>query len=43
MISGLYQDISNPRFEEQAEWEMDHLDESDIIAMHFDPHPRSYH
>jgi hypothetical protein len=35
----LKQDISNPKFKEQVDWEMDHLDESEIIAMHFDPHP----
>jgi hypothetical protein len=35
----LKQDISNPKFREQVEWEMDHLEQCDIIAMYFDPHP----
>ncbi len=35
----LKQDISNPKFKEQVDWEMDHLEQSDIIAMYFDPHP----
>ncbi|KAF2467491.1 uncharacterized protein BDR25DRAFT_374807 [Lindgomyces ingoldianus] len=35
----LKQDISNPKFKEQVDWEMDHLDQSDIIAMYFDPDP----
>jgi hypothetical protein len=35
----LKQDIENPKFKEQVDWEMDHLNESNIIAMYFDPHP----
>ncbi|KAH8726704.1 hypothetical protein GQ44DRAFT_591663, partial [Phaeosphaeriaceae sp. PMI808] len=35
----LKQDISNPKFKEQVDWEMGCLEQSDIIAMYFDPHP----
>ncbi|KAH8702765.1 hypothetical protein GQ44DRAFT_631382, partial [Phaeosphaeriaceae sp. PMI808] len=32
-------DISNPKFKDQVEWEMDHLKQSNIIAMYLNPHP----
>lgn len=31
------QDISNPEFEEQVEWEISGQDDADIICMYFDP------
>ena len=31
------QDISNPHFREQVEWELDAQQRADVIAMHFDP------
>lgn len=31
------QSIDDPKFNEQVTWEMDHLDEADVIAMYFDP------
>lgn len=31
------QDISNPQFREQVEWELNHLDACTVIAMYFDP------
>jgi len=31
------QDISDPKFREQVEWELKHLEEADIIAVYFDP------
>ena len=35
------QDISNPRFREQVEWELDGLKKADIILMHFEPSSKS--
>lgn len=35
------QDISNPRFREQVEWELDAQERATVIAMHFDPATRS--
>jgi hypothetical protein len=29
------QDISNPKFKEQVDWEMDHLEKADVIALFF--------
>lgn len=31
------QDISNPQFRQQVNWELNRLDEADLIAMYFDP------
>lgn len=31
------QDISNPQFRGQVDWELDHLDACTVIAMYFDP------
>lgn len=31
------QDISNPNFTEQVEWELDHLERADIAVFYFDP------
>ena len=31
------QDISNPQFREQVEWEMDYLERADVIALFFQP------
>ncbi|KAF2727573.1 hypothetical protein EJ04DRAFT_557296 [Polyplosphaeria fusca] len=31
------QDISNPHFREQVDWEMNHLQKADIIALFFQP------
>lgn len=35
------QSIDNPQFNEQVTWELDALDESDIVAFFFDPNTRS--
>jgi hypothetical protein len=35
------QDIKNPRFREQVEWELDALEQSSVIAMYFDPSTKS--
>ncbi|KAF2194707.1 hypothetical protein K469DRAFT_734458 [Zopfia rhizophila CBS 207.26] len=35
------QDISNPQFKEQVVWEMDHLDEVDVIILNFEPGTKS--
>ena len=39
--SSWVQDINNPNFYEQVNWELDKLDESDIIFMYFDPDTKS--
>jgi|SRR5271165_648946 len=31
------QKITNPKFKEQVDWELNALDQTDIIAMYFDP------
>lgn len=31
----------DPRFREQVEWELDHLDRADVIALYFDPATKS--
>jgi hypothetical protein len=33
----MVQDISNPAFSEQVEWELDHLEHSDFAMFYFDP------
>ncbi len=35
------QEISNPKFKEQVEWELDALEQADIIIMYFDPMTKS--
>lgn len=35
------QDISNPKFREQVEWELDALEFADIIVIYFDPSSKS--
>jgi len=35
------QTIKNKQFREQVEWELDALDEADVIVMHFDPKTKS--
>ncbi len=35
------QSISNPKFCEQVNWELDAIENSDIIAMYFDPSTKS--
>ena len=35
------QSIHNKEFKEQVEWELDHLDKSDIIIMYFDENTKS--
>ena len=35
------QEITNPQFREQVEWELDGLDMADIIVMVFDPNTKS--
>ena len=35
------QDISNPQFNEQVTWELDHLEESDLIVYYFDPNGKA--
>src|SRR3990167_916161 len=39
--SSWVQSIDNPQFKEQVEWELDALDEADIIALYFDPTTKS--
>jgi hypothetical protein len=34
---GWVQDISNKQFKEQVDWEMDHLNKADVIALYFQP------
>lgn len=35
------QEASNPKFNEQVTWELDHLDQADVIALYFDPKTQS--
>lgn len=35
--AALIQDASNPVFREQVEWELDHLEQADVIVFCFDP------
>lgn len=35
------QDITNTKFREQVNWELDHLDDADIIVIYFDPNGKS--
>lgn len=35
------QDINNPVFNEQVNWELDHIEMSDIVLFHFDPNTMS--
>lgn len=35
------QEINSANFYEQVTWELDHLDDSDIIALYFDPNTKS--
>lgn len=35
--SSWVQDISNPQFKEQVEWELDHINDSDLVLFYFDP------
>jgi len=35
------QDISNKQFKEQVDWEMDHLNKADVIALYFQPETMS--
>lgn len=35
------QEISNPKFKEQVEWELDALEQADMIIMYFDPATKS--
>lgn len=35
------QDISNPQFNEQVNWELDLIEEADLVAMYFDPNGKS--
>ena len=35
------QEIDNPQFREQVEWELNALGQADIIALYFDPNTRS--
>jgi len=39
--SSWIQDISNPQFRQQVEWELDALDRADLIIMYFDPNTKS--
>jgi hypothetical protein len=39
--SSWVQDINNPQFYEQVNWELDMLDNSDIIVIYFDPNTKS--
>ena len=33
--------FDNPKFQEQVNWELDHLDAADMVLMHFDPTTKS--
>jgi len=35
------QDITEPKFKEQVDWEMDHLNKADVIALYFEPETMS--
>lgn len=35
------QEINNPKFKEQVEWELDALEQADMIIMYFDPATKS--
>lgn len=35
--SSWVQDISNPQFNEQVTWELDHLEKADLVVFYFDP------
>lgn len=39
--SSWVQSIHNEQFREQVEWELDHLDKSDLIVMYFDENTKS--
>jgi len=39
--SSWVQSIHNEEFREQVEWELDHLDKSDVIVMYFDDNTKS--
>ena len=39
--SSLKQDINEPQFAEQVNWEMDALDDADVIAFYFQPETKS--
>ena len=39
--SSWVQSIHNEQFREQVEWELDHLDKSDVIVMYFDENTKS--
>jgi hypothetical protein len=39
--SSWHQDINNDHFYEQVQWELQALDEADVIAMYFDPNTKS--
>jgi hypothetical protein len=39
--SSWVQSIHNEEFREQVEWELDHLDKSDVIVMYFDENTKS--
>lgn len=35
------QNLNNPQFYTQVQWELDHLEKADVIAMYFDPSTKS--
>ncbi|MGH7253909.1 MAG: nucleoside 2-deoxyribosyltransferase domain-containing protein, partial [Nitrospiraceae bacterium] len=39
--SSWIQSADNPKFREQVEWELDGLEQADIIAVYFDPETKS--
>lgn len=36
--SSWVQDISNPQFNEQVTWELEHIEQADLILVYFDPY-----
>ena len=39
--SSWVQDISDPQFNEQVTWELDHMDRATVIAVYFDPNGKA--
>ena len=39
--SSWVQSINNPQFLEQVEWELDHIESSDLVVFYFDPETKS--
>lgn len=39
--SSWVQSIDNPQFKEQVDWELDHIDDADLVVFYFDPNTKS--